>query len=44
MEAFGFLGELGFRVVASGTYRLGDWTVLGNGYAGVHLDSDGHCR
>ena len=43
-EAFGFLDELGFRVVDSGTYRLGDWTVLGNGYAGIHLDCDGDCR
>ena len=25
-EAFGFVGELGFRIVDSGTYRLGNWT------------------
>jgi len=43
-EAFGFLGKLGFQVVDSGTYRLGDWTLLGNGYAGIHLDSDGDTR
>jgi len=43
-EAFGFLEELGFRVVDSGTYRLGDWTLFGNGYAGIHLDSDGDTR
>jgi hypothetical protein len=42
--AFGFLGELGFRVVDSGTYRLGDWTLFGNGYAGIHIDSDGDTR
>jgi hypothetical protein len=40
-QAFGFLEELGFRVVDSGTYRLGDWTLLGDGYSGIHLDSDG---
>ena len=43
-EAFGFLEELGFLVVDSGTYRLGDWTLLGNGYAGIHLDCDGDTR
>ena len=43
-EAFGFLEKLGFQVVDSGTYRLGDWTLLGNGYAGIHLDSDGDTR
>lgn len=43
-EAFGFLEELGFRVVDSGTYRLGDWTLFGNGYAGIHIDSDGDTR
>jgi hypothetical protein len=43
-QAFGFLEELGFRVVDSGTHRLGDWTLLGNGYSGVHIDSDGDCR
>ena len=36
-EAFGFLEELGFRVVDSGTYRLGEWTLFGNGYAGIHI-------
>jgi hypothetical protein len=39
--AFGFLEDLGFQVVDGGTYRLGDWTLLGNGYAGIHLDCDG---
>ena len=43
-EAFGFLEKLGFQVVDSGTYRLGDWTLLGNSYAGIHLDSDGDTR
>jgi hypothetical protein len=43
-EAFGFLEELGFRVVDSGTYRLGDWTLFGNGYAGIHIDCDGDTR
>ncbi len=43
-EAFGFLDELGFRVVDSGTYRLGDWTLFSNGCAGVHLDCDGDTR
>jgi len=41
---FGFLEEHGFRVVDSGTYRLGDWTLFGNGYAGIHIDSDGDTR
>ena len=43
-EAFGFLEKLGFQVVDSGTYRLGDWILLGNGSAGIHLDSDGDTR
>jgi hypothetical protein len=43
-EAFGFLGKLGFQVIDGGTYRLGDWTLLGNGDAGIHLDSDGDTR
>jgi hypothetical protein len=43
-EAFGFVEELGFRVVDSGTYRLGNWTLLGNGYAGIRLDCDGDTR
>jgi hypothetical protein len=43
-EAFGFVEELGFRVVDSGTYRLGDWTLFSNGYAGIHLDCDGDTR
>lgn len=43
-EAFGFLEELGFSVVDGGTYRLGDWTLLGNGNAGVHIDCDGDTR
>jgi hypothetical protein len=43
-EAFGFVEELGFRVVDSGTYRLGDWTLFRNGDAGIHLDCDGDSR
>jgi hypothetical protein len=43
-QAFGFLEEIGFRIVDSGTYRLGDWTLLGNGSAGIKLDSDGDTR
>ena len=43
-QTFGFLEDLGFRVVASGTYRLGDWTLLGDGCAGIHLDCDGDTR
>jgi hypothetical protein len=43
-EAFGFLGERGFRVVDSGTYRLGNWSLFGNGNAGIHLDCDGDSR
>lgn len=43
-QAFGFLEELGFQVVNGGTYRLGDWTLFGNGYAGIHIDSDGDTR
>jgi hypothetical protein len=43
-KAFGFLGKLGFQVIDGGTYRLGDWTLLGNGDAGIHLDSDGGTR
>jgi hypothetical protein len=43
-EAFGFLEELGFRVVDSGTYMLGNWTLFGDGYAGVYIDSDFDCR
>lgn len=43
-EAFGFLEELGFRVVDTGTYRLGDWTLFSNGYAGIHIDCDGDTR
>jgi hypothetical protein len=35
---------MGFRVVDSGTYRLGDWTLLGDGFAGIHLDCDGDTR
>jgi len=43
-EAFGWVEELGFRVVDGGTYRLGNWTLLGNGDAGIHLDCDGDTR
>lgn len=43
-QTFGFLEDMGFRVVDSGTYRLGDWTLLGDGCAGIHLDCDGDTR
>lgn len=43
-QAFGFLEGLGFQTVDTGTYRLGDWTLLGNGYAGIRLDCDGDTR
>jgi hypothetical protein len=43
-EAFGFLDDLGFRVVDGGTYRLGDWTLFGNGDVGIYLDCDGDSR
>jgi hypothetical protein len=43
-EAFGFIEELGFRIVDSGTYRLGNWTLFGNGNTGIHLDCDGDTR
>jgi hypothetical protein len=43
-EAFGFLDSLGFRVVDGGTYRLGNWTLFGNGSAGIQLDCDGDSR
>jgi hypothetical protein len=43
-EAFGFLEELGFRIVDGGTYPLGDWTLFGNGYAGIKIDCDGDSR
>lgn len=39
--SFGFVEELDFRVIDSGTYRLGDWTLFGNGSVGIHLDCDG---
>jgi hypothetical protein len=41
---FGFLEQLGFRVIDSGRYRLGNWTLLGNGSVGIHLDCDGDTR
>jgi len=39
-EAFGFLFSRGFRIIDGGTYRLGEWAVIGNDFAGVHLDGD----
>jgi hypothetical protein len=39
-EPFGFLFARGFRVIDGGTYRLGEWAVIGNDFAGVHLDGD----
>jgi hypothetical protein len=41
---FGFLEQMGFRVIDSGTYRLGNWTLFGNGPVGIHLDCDGDSR
>lgn len=38
--AFGFLSPMGFHEIKSDTYRLGRSTVLGNNYAGVHIDAD----
>ena len=37
---FGFLFTRGFRVIASSEYRLGEWTVLANDFAGLFLDGD----
>ncbi|EAQ00909.1 hypothetical protein JNB_12059 [Janibacter sp. HTCC2649] len=31
---------MGFHEITSDTYRLGRSTVLGNSYAGVHIDAD----
>jgi hypothetical protein len=42
--SFGFVEELGFRVIDSGSYRLGDWTLFGNGSVGIKLDCDGDTR
>jgi hypothetical protein len=42
--SFGFVEHLGFRVVDSGSYRLGNWTLFGNGSVGIHLDCDGDTR
>lgn len=42
--SFGFVEQLGFQVIDSGTYRLGNWTLLGNGSVGIHLDCDGDTR
>ena len=39
-EAFGFLFARGFRVIDRDTYRLGESSVIGNDFAGVHLDAD----
>jgi len=42
--AFGFVEQLGFRVIDGGSYRLGNWTLFGNGPIGIHLDCDGDTR
>jgi hypothetical protein len=42
--SFGFVEQLGFRVIDSGSYRLGNWTLLGNGSVGIHIDCDGDTR
>jgi hypothetical protein len=42
--SFGFVEQLGFRVIDSGQYRLGNWTLFGNGSVGIHLDCDGDTR
>jgi hypothetical protein len=42
--SFGFLAQLGFRAIDSGSYRLGNWTLFGNGSVGIHLDCDGDTR
>lgn len=39
-EAFGFLFDRGFRIIDGDTYRLGEWAVIGNDFAGVYLDGD----
>jgi len=39
-EAFGFLFSCGFRIIEGATYRLGEWAVIGNDFAGVYLDGD----
>ena len=42
--SFGLAEQAGFRVIDSGTYRLGNWTLFGNGSVGIHLDCDGDTR
>jgi hypothetical protein len=42
--AFGLVEQFGFRVIDSGSYRLGNWTLFGNGSVGIHLDCDGDTR
>ncbi len=37
---FGFLFARGFRVIAGSEYRLGEWTLLPNDFAGLHLKGD----
>lgn len=39
-EPFGFLFAFGFRILDGGTYRLGEWVLIGNDFAGVFLDGD----
>lgn len=42
--SFGSVEQLGFQVIDSGSYRLGNWTLFGNGSVGIHLDCDGDNR
>ncbi len=42
--SFGFVKQLGFRVIDGGSYRLGNWTLFGNGSVGIYLDCDGDTR
>jgi hypothetical protein len=42
--SFGFAEQAGFRVIDGGSYRLGNWTLFGNGSVGLHLDCDGDSR
>jgi hypothetical protein len=39
-QAFDFLFARRFRVINGGSYRLGEWAVIGNDFAGVYLDGD----
>jgi hypothetical protein len=42
--SFGFVEQLGYQIIDSGSYRLGNWTLFGNGSVGIHLDCDGDTR